>query len=86
MNSHQKLIAMIDSVHAMSDDEIDDAFPLDIVPPPLVRSAITMIEPQIPRDPAELDAWLDKVTEFCQALKSDPSDGPVLPAAAEAGV
>lgn len=71
MTSYEKILALIDSVQGMNDPELADAFPLDLIPVPLVRAALVAIEPQIPSDPVELDGWLERIAEFCQTMRSD---------------
>jgi len=74
MHSTEKVLKLLDHVHSLSDAELEDAFPLDIIPVPMIRMAIVAIEPTIPQDPAELDSWLEKIVEFATALRSDTEE------------
>lgn len=71
MKSTEKVLAMLDQLQGQEDDEISEAVPVGI-PPFMLRGALLLVAEELPKDPADLDSLLDRMGEYCLALRSDP--------------
>jgi hypothetical protein len=70
MNSCEKVYLALEQLADADDDEIKESIPLP-APVPMVRGILPVIARQLPDDPADLDAFLLNLSEFCLSFRSD---------------
>lgn len=71
MNSREKLRNYFNLAAESPDSELADALPFG-VPAGAIRMMLATAEDQLPSDPVELDALIDRGLAFLQSLRSDP--------------
>lgn len=69
MSSVEKVNAALDHLMNADPNDLDEAIPG--IPPTLVMAAMPFLTDVLPQDPAELDAFLTRVGDFCHDMRSD---------------
>lgn len=70
MNSIEKTRELIGNLSDLSNSELKEAYPN--IPVGLLRTGLGMAEGMLPKDPADLDAQIERAITFATALRSDP--------------
>jgi hypothetical protein len=70
MNSRQKLEQFVSMLLENSDSDLSTLLPFPVAPG-VLRGLLTMVEENLPTDPAELDHLIYQAISFCHSLLSD---------------